>query len=150
MYLSALSPSLSFCVSLMWQLLTHCACCECPYFTMEVCCSRQQLLRLRWWHSWEFRRWTITFFSYSPKVLMSCPRPVILLLAQCLWKHCVSGSYARTGTCCRGSRHRQWPKCLGLVCHWSENPLSDSHGMAKPISGAQLKWLGSSSLYDLS
>ena len=44
--LSSLSLSVILYVSLMWQLLTHCAFCERPNFTMEVCCSRQQLLRL--------------------------------------------------------------------------------------------------------
>lgn len=126
-------------VSLFVRLLLSRAFCKQPTFTVEVCCSAGQLLQL-WQYSWELSRYAIIkFFSYSRKTLMCDPLPVILLLAQCLWKHWVCQWFISknrnmwkrvlvgTRKCCQneahlgGSKGRECPNGKpGHVCHWGE------------------------------
>lgn len=87
---------------------------------------------------------------------MSYSKTAILLLAQCLWKHQLSGSCVQAGTHAKQQGEEQgkeqgnavktmlavWKQGQAMskqaawgMCHWSENPLSDSYAMAKPFSG---------------
>ena len=127
---------------------TPCACCELPNGSL--------LLQTSFSdsddgipESLENKLSSIKYFRYFSKVLMLCPRPAILLSALCLWKHC---GYQRLLCKNRHMASRKQRQTVARVsgmcvpldresCRWQ---LWDSH------IRAQLKWLGSSALHDLS